>query len=92
MTAESKAPGAAAVYLYRRRDRLTTRCTFKSFYARIKVLPEKGKELATVEVPYVHGEFNINDIKGRTIHADGTVVPLDGKPEDLFLRQVKNQG
>ena len=49
------------------------------------MLTEKGKELATIELPYLKGNFKINDIKGRTIHPDGTVIPLVVKPEDLLV-------
>ena len=84
MTADPKAPGADAVYFYREEIADDT-MHYQSFYARIKVLTEKGKELATVELPYLRGDFKIADIKGRTIHADGTVIPLAGKPEDLLI-------
>ena len=83
MTADAKAPGAAAVYL-NIEEIDNDPMHFQSYYARIKVLEEKGKGLATVEVPYIHGQNQITDIKARTIHADGTVVPLEGKPEDLI--------
>ena len=84
MTADPKAPGAAAVYLNVEAiadDQLH----YMSFYARIKVLTEKGMDLATVEIPYERGNYKIQDIKARIIHADGTVVPLTGKPDDLLI-------
>jgi len=84
MTADPKAPGADAVYL-NVEEIDNDEHHFQSFYARIKVLSEKGKELATVEVPYLHGGSSVTDIKGRTIHADGTVIPLTGKPADLLV-------
>ena len=84
MTADPKAPGAAAVYL-NVEEIANDPLHFESFYARIKVLGEKGKELATVDVPYLRGNFKITDIKARTIHADGTVIPLEGKPDDLLV-------
>jgi len=84
MTADPKAPGAAAVYL-NVEEIANDPIHYQSFYARIKVLTEKGKELATVELPYLKTDFKISDIKGRTIHADGTVIPLAGKPEDLLI-------
>ena len=84
MTADPKAPGAAAVYL-NIEEVTNDPVHFHSYYARIKVLQEKGKELATVELPYQRGDFKISDIKARTIHPDGTVVPLEGKPEDLLV-------
>jgi hypothetical protein len=83
MTADPQAPGAAAVYLYREEE-TDDRNHFLSYYARVKVLTEKGKELATVHVPYERGIDTVNDIQGRTIHADGTVIPLTTKPADLM--------
>jgi hypothetical protein len=82
LTTDPKAPGAAAVYLYRE-ETVDDTLHFHTFYARIKILTEKGKELATVEVPYLKGQNQISDVKGRTIHADGTVIPLNVKPSDL---------
>jgi hypothetical protein len=82
MTSDPKAPGAAAVYLYRE-ETADDALHFHSEHARIKILTEKGKELATVRIPYEHGGFKVTDIKGRTIHADGTVIPLTVKPSDL---------
>jgi hypothetical protein len=84
MTEEPKAPGAAAIYLYRE-ETTDDNLHYHSLYVRIKVLTEKGKELATVGVPYPKGKFQITDIKARTIHADGTVIPLDVKPADLLM-------
>jgi hypothetical protein len=83
MTSDPKAPGAAAVYL-NINDVTDDGRHYHSFYVRIKVLTEKGKELANVEIPYEHGSIKISDIKARTIHADGTIIPLTGKPEDLL--------
>jgi Domain of Unknown Function with PDB structure (DUF3857) len=82
MTSEPKVPGAAAIYLYREETADDT-LHYHSQYVRIKVLTEKGKELATVNVPYFKNSFSVTDIKARTIHADGTVIPLDIKPTDL---------
>ena len=54
------------------------------------MLTEKGKELATVRIPYERGEFKVADIKGRTIHPDGTIVPLTTKPADLMELKTKD--
>ncbi|HEY9128143.1 MAG TPA: DUF3857 domain-containing protein [Acidobacteriaceae bacterium] len=86
MTSEPKAPGAAAIYLYRE-EKADDNLHYHSFAARIKVLTEKGKELATVEIPYERTNYTITDIKGRTIHADGTIIPLNVKPEDLVTQK-----
>ena len=72
---------------------ITTRFTSAAVYVRIKVLQEKGKELATVTLPYYRTNFKITDIKGRTIHSDGTVIPLAGKAEDLMVaKTVSKEG
>jgi hypothetical protein len=84
MTSDPKAPGAPAVYLYREEKTDNANHTI-SEYARIKVLTELGKEWATVEVPYVPGYTAVPVIEGRTIHSDGTIVPLTGKPEELLV-------
>jgi len=82
MTSDPKAPGAAAVYFYREETTDTPR-GLKTYYVRIKVLTEKGKELATVKTPFVPGVTKVNKIEGRTIQTDGTVVPLAVQPEDM---------
>ena len=84
MTADPKAPGADAVFL-NVEEISNDPLHYETFYARIKVLTEKGKDLATVEVPYLRGDFKVADVKGRTIHADGQVIPLVGKPDDLLI-------
>lgn len=83
MTADPKAPGAAAVYL-NINEIANDPMHYQSSYYRIKVLGEKGKELATVEIPYLKGNWKVEDIKARTIHPDGSIIPLNVKPEDLL--------
>jgi hypothetical protein len=83
MTSDPKAPGADAVYLeYREID--NSQSAYWTTYARIKVLTEKGKEAATISVPFLKGDMRVNAIHGRTIHSDGTIIPLIGKPEQLL--------
>jgi Domain of Unknown Function with PDB structure (DUF3857)/Transglutaminase-like superfamily len=82
MTQDPKAPGAAAVYLYRE-ETVDDTLHYHTYYERVKILTEKGKELATVHYPYERGSFKVTNIEGRTIHPDGTVIPLTAKPSDL---------
>jgi hypothetical protein len=90
MTSDPKAPGADAVYLNVEEDD-NDPLHYRSFYFRIKVLTEKGKELATVELPYVNSVDHISNIKARTIHPDGKVVPLEDKTiEDVLAAKSKN--
>jgi hypothetical protein len=70
MTAEPKAPGASAIYLYRE-ETVDDSLHYHSLRVRIKVLTEKGKELATVNVPYLRTSYKITDVRARTIHAAG---------------------
>jgi len=92
MTADPKAPGAAAVYL-NVEEVSNDPIHFQSVYVRIKVLQEKGKELATVEIPFWQKFSDITAIKARTIHSDGTIIPLVGKPEDLLsVKKVTKYG
>ena len=82
MTSDPKAPGADAVYLYRE-EKTDDNLHYHSLYVRIKVLTEKGKELATVRTPYERHSYKVADIQGRTIHRDGTIIPLTTKASDL---------
>jgi len=91
MTSDPKAPGAAAVYLDYE-EIANDPLHYETTYARIKVLTEKGKSLATVELPYfLKGSTKITDIKGRTIQPDGTIIPLTVKPEDLVVMKSGDQ-
>lgn len=91
MTADAKYPDAAAVFLNyeKKTDNLVG---YESVYARIKILKESAKELATVnlEYPKSEGFEGIAAIQGRTIHADGTIIPLDMKPQDLTEVKTAN--
>ena len=88
MTSDPQAPGADAVYLYRE-EKTDDNLHYHSMYVRIKVLTEKGKELATVRTPYERRNFKVADIQGRTIHSDGTIIPLTAKPSDLTDLKTK---
>jgi hypothetical protein len=92
MTAQPEVPGAAAVYLFREE---TTEDDFHMFstYVRLKVLTEKGKEYANVELGYASvtdgGSTSITDIAGRTIHPDGTIIPFTGKPFEKLIEKTR---
>jgi Domain of Unknown Function with PDB structure (DUF3857)/Transglutaminase-like superfamily len=89
MTSDPNAPGADAVYLYRE-ERSDDNLHYHSYYVRLKVLTEKGKELATVRTPYERRSFKVTDIQGRTIHRDGTVIAINTKPSDLTDVKTKD--
>jgi hypothetical protein len=67
-------------------------------YQRIKVLTEKGKDYANVELRFASSsdygyslgdEKNITDVSGRTIHPDGTIIPFTGKPYLKMMEKGK---
>jgi hypothetical protein len=89
MTSDPKASGASAVYLDRE-DITDQSSSTRTYYERIKVLTEKGKDLATTRLPFEPESEKIASVEGRTIHADGTIVPLTDKPSELV--EVKTKG
>jgi len=133
MTADPKAPGAAAVYLYREETEDDPHA-FRTIYARIKVLTDEGKSAAVVHISYpktfvfnavgtnssrmssgtanawdapsiAHlgedqpwdtdsyvGKVEIGALEGRVTHADGTVIPLTGKPSELLVAMKGPRG
>jgi Domain of Unknown Function with PDB structure (DUF3857)/Transglutaminase-like superfamily len=90
MTSEPAAPDAAAIYLYRE-ERADDKLHIHSIYVRLKILTEKGKEYADVEVPYEGHNFGIRAVEGRTIHSDGTIIPFSGKPYEKLLVKTKTE-
>ncbi len=72
-------PGAPAIVLYHEEVDDDT-LHYHETYMRIKVLTEAGREQANVQLPYNRHDFKITDIKGRTVHADGSIVNFEGKP------------
>jgi len=83
-------PGAAAYVLYRE-EIDDDQMHFHQVYQRIKILTDAGRKYADVELaPYNSREFSITDIKGRTIHADGTIIPFEGKPFEKTV--IKGEG
>jgi len=90
MTSIPQAPGASAVYLFKE-EIADDGLHMQSFYYRIKILTDGGKDLANVELPFVAGEsgFTIDSIAGRTIHTDGTIIPFSGKPYEKVVEKVQ---
>jgi hypothetical protein len=89
MTSLPGYPGAAAVVL--NRDEVTKDDLHVMYhYDRIKILTKDGEKYANVELPFVStansygsvggNDKTLDDIEGRTIHADGTIIPFTGKP------------
>jgi len=89
MTSIKEVPGAAAVILDK--DETTDDALhMHSFYYRMKVLTDKGKDYANVELPFYFGEggTSIDQVEGRTIHPDGTIIPFTGKPYEKLIAKA----
>ncbi len=93
MTSQPQVPGAAAVFLNREQTTDDQLHMF-SIYTRIKVLTDAGKEYSNVELEFAHrsdgGGYTVEEIQGRTIHPDGTIIPFTGKPYEKLIE--KGQG
>ncbi len=93
MTSQPEVPGAPAVYLFRE-ETTEDKLHMHSFYVRLKVLSDRGKDFANVELPYARGNagLTIAEISGRTIHPDGAIVPFTGKPYDKLIERGHGSG
>lgn len=92
MTSVPEAPGAPAVILYRQvdRDDSNVHTPHEYNYVREKIFTEEGRKYADAEIPFVKDEYNIVNIRARTIHPDGSVVNFDGKVYEKEI--VKGRG
>jgi hypothetical protein len=100
MTSQPQVPGAAAVYLDFE-ETTDDDLHAQSYYVRVKVLTEAGKELANVKLVSASDtsgddtdgtlsfSSDFTGIEGRTIHSDGTIVPFTGKPYDRNVEKTK---
>jgi hypothetical protein len=81
MTSEPKAPGAPAIILFRQvdRDDSNPRIPHEYNYVREKIFTEEDRKYADVEIPLFKGQWEIHNIRARTIRPDGTVANFDGK-------------
>jgi len=78
MTSDPAAPAAPAVYLFLEQTADDIKHE-RTYYARIKILTDEGRQYADVTMPYWAKEEWIRGVEGRTIHSDGTVIPFRGK-------------
>jgi Domain of Unknown Function with PDB structure (DUF3857)/Transglutaminase-like superfamily len=84
MTSVSEQPGAAAVIL-NREETDDDLLHYHHTYIRIKVLTEAGREYANIQIPYDRHGGTIGDLAGRTVHADGAILPFEGKAMDKVI-------
>jgi len=61
-------------------------------YVRIKVFTAEGLKYGNVEALFQDGFSHIRGLEARTIHADGTVVPFNGKTYEKVLTKSASGG
>ncbi len=92
MTSQPQVPGAPAVVLLH--EEITEdKLHMYSVYVRLKVLNERGKGFANVELKYPSGHganMSAGDVSGRTIQPDGSVVPFTGKPYEKLIEKSRD--
>jgi Domain of Unknown Function with PDB structure (DUF3857)/Transglutaminase-like superfamily len=81
-------PGSAAMILERQiytddEKRVQTE------WVRIKVFTEAGRAYADVEIPYLVKSTSVEDIRGRTVRSDGTVIPFSGAVFEKVVARYK---
>ena len=81
LTGEPKAAGAPAITLYRQvdRDDSDPERPHEYTYIRTKIFTEEGRKNADVTIPVLKGQWDIHNIKARTVRPDGSIVNFDGK-------------
>lgn len=80
-------PGASAIQLYYA-DFIDDELHNEFYHVAIKVLNEKGKKYADVEID-VPPEGSVSGLKARTIEPDGRVVEFSGKPFQKTIFKAK---
>lgn len=81
------APGAKAMILYRSIERDDTMGS-ETEYVRVKVFTEEGKQYGDVELPvFDRATYNLESVRGRTIHPDGSIVPFSGQVYEKVVAQ-----
>jgi hypothetical protein len=71
-------PGAPAVLLYREEVMSQERWT-TTYYYRLKVLTQAGRDRANIEIPVYKGWMKITGLAARVVRPDGVSVPFTGQ-------------
>ncbi len=59
---------------------------YRTIYRRIRILNEAGREWADVQVPNFYDDQKIEDIQGRTMLPDGTIIEL--QEDQIFKKEA----
>ena len=82
-------PGSDAMILYRE-EHTDVGLAFVDEYYRVKIFTEAGKNRGDIEIPFPKSQgAQVENIRARTIRADGTVVPFTGQ---VFEKEIIKAG
>ena len=91
ITSEPLAPGAPAIILYRQVDRDDNPHTgHEDNYIRIKILTEEGRKYGDIEIEFVKGLHEVNNVHARTIRPAGRLFQLQRRFQVLYRPPPKN--
>jgi len=92
ITAEATGNKDADAMILLREARFDAKGDLKTeVYVRTKIFTDAGKKRADVELPYFPRLMRIDDIRGRTIKPDGTILALEQR-QALFDKLVLSVG
>lgn len=84
LTSVPQQPDAPAIILYREETTDDSK-NFRTVYVRLKILTDAGRKYGDVQIPIGRDPFTISQLNGRTVHADGQVIPLEDQPVDKIV-------
>jgi hypothetical protein len=88
MTDNPDNPGASAMIL-ERTVYTDDEKRFQTEFVRIKIFKEDGTKYADISVPYLAKQTTVEDIRGRTVRADGTVIEFNGTVYDSVVAKTR---
>ncbi len=81
------APGEPAIILYSEVQTDSAK-SYETIYTRIKILKDKGKDYANVEIPYSQ-EIEVGQVQARTVAPDGKATEFSGTIYDRNVVKSK---
>jgi hypothetical protein len=86
---ENPADRGAAAMILERQVYTDDEKRVQTEFVRIKIFTETGRSNADIEIPYVVKSSSVENIRGRTLQADGSVVPFSGVIFDKVVARYK---
>jgi hypothetical protein len=84
-------PGAHAMILYRSSNvsekYVNTDGAYVDEYKRIKIFTKEGTDQGNVELAFYKESSDIQEVRARTIHPDGSIVNFEGKPFEKIIER-----